>query len=292
MAGRATQVSVEVLFESSTSAGRATQVTVEALVSNSAYAISPSETLSLSDAVSIFLDTAGGIGLEFSDRLNIFESALLIPFVNDDPTVQIFETLYFQDEAIVAEVKTQDKSDTLDLSDDISIQAVGSIEAYDSQFYNWAEDVKVVLEVQLTFSDTLSLSDAVSTAVVIIAINQTPSDTLSLSDTIAILNLLAKSFEDNISLADAHQRLNNAFLLINDTIALSDGLNLFVGAVPDFSDAVSLTDDVTVVLTIPLTVVVSDTLALSDTTSVLRLGTISSYLRRYLNDIPSSMNRA
>lgn len=183
-----------------------------------------------------------------------------------------------------------------------------------------------ITPINLTASDTLSLSDSLTKFLT--ATEITLSDALSLSDRLNIvLNLFPAGFSDSFSFSDALINLIGVgkalsdtltlsdFLLsyiilarqFNDNLLLSDILNVLVANNPSyadqftfsdvaklelslrfsFSEAFIFLDSIQVRLSNNLLLGLSDTLLLTDSIELVLSGDMDSYIRHYLNDVPN-----
>lgn len=249
------------------------------------------ETLSLTDAWNVdFLIFVGGILLELGETLELDEESFFIDFRGDAAQVfELSEKLYFQDSLDISEPKTPlDPSETLDLSESIEFQMAGAIEAFDTLQYFWADEVIMELGQTLTVGETLVLSESIEIQLIIVGINVTVAETLVLADTWDISAFGQRQFAENFIISESIKMELSHLLEIGELLVLSESVANqldFTGGV-DVSETLALSESIEIVLTTPLTLNISEALSLSDQVSAIRRGTISSYLRRYLNDVP------
>jgi len=173
-------------------------------------------------------------------------------------------------------------SDQISLSDSVVIQTPGGPLVFSDSF-SFTDSVTVVLNDLYTFSDQLMLTDAsVDVVVVIIVIN---GDTLTLTDAIIAtpFAVITLSLSESLTISDALSIFTSNPLSTNDQLVLQDSIQLSSMFVNDFSDTLSLTDNVQVVL-IPIeNTVVTDQFMLSDVVTV-QLNSIFTPLTLSLSD--------
>ncbi len=233
------------------------------------------------------------IPLSFSDEIEVIESEFSL-FKAGDIDVEILhnQRIQFKDRIQVSEglpvSGPLDFGDTLNLSDAASFNRSGAIESFDTIFYEWADGANIVLEIQLAVSDTLVFVEEASISYTIVGITKTANDTLVLSDAMSYSGGSALSIIANFTLADGVVVAGTSRMNQSDTLSLSDATNLSL-LISDttMSDAMSLTDNITISLSALLTATAADSLASSwnDVVGTNKRSTNTGYLRRYLNDV-------
>lgn len=254
---------------------------------------------SASDALSFTDDIAynygiyvAGFSFAFTDTIEIGDEEIILQIGPDtvaDSWVQIFTGLRFSEENISAEVWTASDATTLSFSDAIEIYSAGAMEFYDTLFYGWGDAIQMTLEQGVIIEDTLALSDDASVALIIFVLNVTLSDTLVFSDAFTSDANGKNLSEDNFTISDYLEVSMTATLSLIDTVTIQDAVATSIDTFGNNSDALSLTDTVSVLLAtqtiIALSIAVTDNLALSDFSNLRKPLNMTGYLRRYLNDV-------
>ncbi len=262
----------------------------DAIVNSQQTAVSDSYTLSDSIATAFLIYTEP-ILIQVADVIELIEGFQAYDPINeDDFTFQVMERILFYDEIVAAAPLSKSVDDTLDLSDAAEFHSIGYAEGYDTLFYNWADEVRVVLEQTIETSDTLALSDAVATALTVVGIPIEVSDSYTLTDALTVRIAIPREINDSFVLSDDIELFGTVRNTQADLLALSDAINTFSSNSQDGqADSYELSDNVAVSLAtitiVALTKTVSDTIALSDTVSSNRSNSNLNYLRRYLNDV-------
>lgn len=270
-----------------------------------------SDTLSLTDAITLsyviglnlsdtlqlldnlngvdFLIFVGALSLAVQDRLELGDEAFKLEMTGlADYILDIRETLHFSDYVEIVDPKTDIPSDTMVFTDAIQLSMAGAAYAYDTLFYNWGDDIKVELAMNVSVADTLALADAVTLDLIIIGILRQVSDTLDLQDALALEARGIKRVGDNFVLSDEIRMLLTHALRVGDTLAFADAIGIDYTRITAFEDTLSFQDAIQVSMSTPLEVAVADSLDIFDSVAINRRGTNASYLRRYLNDVVNS----
>jgi hypothetical protein len=91
---------------------------------------------------------------------------------------------------------------------------------------------------------------------------------------------------DTLNFYDFISMLKGNFIQKTDTISLSEAINLDYRTLPIGADSFELLDAITIATQNFLTEAKADTLSLSDAVATLLSSSFTSYIRRYLNDLP------
>ncbi len=199
-------------------------------------------------------------GFGFTDILSILDSeaATLMAFV---------DVLSFTDNLFISSLAVITVSDTLSFSDAIAL-ATG---------------------IRVSVSDTLTFSDSLAFAV---PQNSVPPQ----NDFIVIVDFLIRfmayipSYTDTLVISDSEIIDLGLQVSLSDTINLTDAVTDSVGTGAEteiFSDAVSVSDLITVVVSIvpnETDLLIIDSLAFSDSVQITQIAQLNSYIRKYLND--------
>lgn len=249
-----------------------------------------SDQFELSDSVQVdFLIYTEPLSVVLEDQFLLGEHQLIIQYRDTNEQVDIYEQFLLTDPPEVGPgvPAGADGSDSLNLTDAVTVAVEGESEAFDTLQGFWLDGVQVSLDQAFTFSDSISLSDAVNVDLIIVGITQSLSDVLALSDAIQLFIIVQRELADRLVLSDETQLTLTHAVEVADLLSLSDAITLAEDSIFSFNDQLSLSDAVEAILSQPLTVSVSDVLSLSDTVGVIRGGNDLSYLRRYLNDVIS-----
>jgi len=238
-----------------------------------------------------FLVFIGGLSVSVSDDLNNW---------NDSKNFQ--HTGYLQESNEWYSEDTMRMGDSIQISflldspevaDDLNNwgDEVGGIlgvpEAFDSNMYNWADAISVVPGFGLNVADTLSMSDAISAAAGSFLLSKSAADSMfNLLDAVKREYKLHKRVADFMVLTDRASVRFNATRAIADYMSMLDAIVLDFLSNHDIGDTMTLTDAVSVGLSVHLTKSVADTLVMSDAVSGSKSTSDMNYLRRYLNDVP------
>lgn len=265
-----------------------------------------SDTLTFSDSTSF---DGPGINLAFTDSLALSDAQKVVTGVNASFT----ENLTISDSIDPFAPDALAFSDTLALSDAVSVDdSTGAIAIAMTNTLTFSDSIRVVEGNELTASDTLSLLD-IETALERGLL--TVADQIALSDILKIIAPVAPVLpvKDRLLLTDEidikyglHFDLDDdvialldAILVnlvtvdpqVSDSYVLSDSvaLQLITAAIAK-NDSLTLSDTATIQLAAQLRIVLADTLTLTDSTSAATFTDFIDYVRRYLNDVPSSSN--
>lgn len=155
--------------------------------------------------------------------------------------------------------------------------------------FNFLDAVSINMFVSdVALIDTISFSDQLLLNVLPIPVNVTLSDTLSLSDNVQFaLGLLNIELEDVWVLNDSTTLLANNGGQFNDQFPFADNLQIELdGSGVTLADTFSFTDTLLVKVTTTLVIQLADTFAFSDSiTTPLMSDTFNAYIRQYLNDV-------
>lgn len=250
----------------------------------------------MSDAVSLVNQAAAAYGVVVTDSLNFLADSLSI--VGGDPDYQlVFADSMFNlsdsQRILVGLIKTFSDS-VNNWIDAVSLTVGIPIQVFDSNQYNWADDLVVALRAPytLTFSDTMSMSDAAIVERRNRLINITAEDTMNfMADAVRIYSKLRVVLSDNFVMSDSLRMRFLHLLHVADILTgLADSPLLKVNARPAFADDMNnMADAVSIALTAVLRKTVADSMnTMSDSVS---LQLSSPYdpdeiarVRRYLND--------
>lgn len=187
--------------------------------------------------------------------------------------VEKIDSLNLSDELSLKENYLVDTGETLALSDSLGIFAAWFADIGDS--LSFADDLLVILNTQLSESDQLALSDAITTELsepnllkiladsftitdglaLILSHFLSTDDQLALSDEIGVYSDSpdkTQDLSDSLSLNDSVGLNLNQFLELNDAINLSDAVNEYLDVANVFStdtvDSMSFSDGINIVV--------------------------------------------
>lgn len=204
----------------------------------STYAISVSDSLSLSESVSLTITS--GTEISVSDSLTLSESV----------TVQVETALSVSDSLALSEVVVLEVPVNVTVSDSLTV----------------SESVTTVVMLEIVVSDSLALSEAVSLTVSDPQVSV--SDTLTLSESVTLEIVSFISVSDGVSLSESVTLEMPVAVAVSEALALAESVALTVSD-PQISVSDSLTVAESVSLQIPLPgdtveIAVSDSLSISE----------------------------
>ena len=220
----------------------------------------------------------------------VHSPSLLAPFPSSDFGVEytsaggltesVTDTLSLSDSVIVRNSgNNQNLSDAFIFTDSPTIHMDGFLDFTDN--ISFQDSVFFFMELGYSFQDSITLTEQTA---LLLGLLKAFSDAVSLADALSFGNIIKRLLADNLLLTDAFQQFLSSNIF-SDQLSLQDSLRTFLTIALGISDVLSLTDGVTLNKSSLITHNVSDSLNLSDGVSIDSLEAITTYLRRYLNDV-------
>jgi len=232
--------------------------------------------------------------VEISDSLNSFEDQLdSVEYVQlgADITLEIGDILYLTDTNIVkCDIALLVEDDLNEWQDEVAVMPGEFVDyAYDTMMYDFLDAIELDFRLHRGVSDTMTLSDAISTSLAAYLQTASISDNAAnLNDAINLRVSGFKAVSDSLALYDFIKLSMFQALSLADTLSMSDAVSVQL-SVTDASleDSLDLWNDlVSASLSAKIDQSVSDSMSQSDTVSTeTELGEDLRYYRRYLNDV-------
>jgi hypothetical protein len=209
--------------------------------------------------------------------------------------------------AEVANPEVQTFADSISLSDGIQVALGVELSFGDSISVSDALAGTPAVDVAVTTSDQISLTDSAAT---FLDSSLSFGEQLNLVDDIQVLLSLFVQTGESLSLVDhLGDPFNGVEFEVGDAVYIVDGLLSFLSYLMQMGDSLSLTDSIAlgtdlnmtvedaialtdailtqVINIVPLSRSVGDQISLTDAVTISVSTSFSSYIRRYLNDVPN-----
>lgn len=280
MAGRVTQLALEVLAEPTTQKAQVTQLALEVLAQPTTQLARVTQL-----ALEVLIEPLSYVPLtiETSDSLNNWND-ILVTLSLGLLTTTSNDSLSFTDEILVetyGNLEIQVDSAFLDFLDDVGTPEVFGILSFDTIDTLELSDTFEKFSIwELYFEDTLTLTDSATIPREV----RIYEDLNNWLDNYTLLMIWSLQFSDLLVLGDRATLFYLRELTTGDSFTLSDLIKIIQGYYNEQTDSIEYFDDSIVEAYVNQTDGLADSLTLSDGVSIYLSDYEDDYYRRYLQD--------